>query len=131
MKISRRSWHYRLYRYISNVSGGPRYLSPFGNIDRVDKEPPPNLCPYAWAIFLGVIGVTVLALLGLALAPVILVGWFLYRIARLLDRHLWNWSIAKKPSAKKPKEKRERESLVGAYLKARHDRVCPKIELVD
>ena len=36
VKISRKSWHYRLYRFVNNVGRGPRYLNPWTKAERID-----------------------------------------------------------------------------------------------
>ncbi len=44
MKISRTSWHYKLYRYIGNLPKGARYLKP--RVTRTEVDLPSSLCPY-------------------------------------------------------------------------------------
>lgn len=130
MKISRSSWHYRLYRFTRNVERGPGYLLPW-KAGRIDYALPSSLCPYAWATVLGLVGVAVLALALAVAAPfygLYLLGLRLgYQLARIPRRA----APAKKQERPSRELKERRPSLAAAFVRARKERVCPMIELVD
>jgi hypothetical protein len=132
VKVHKSSWHYKLYRYVTNIPQGPKYLNPWVKGTRTDKEVPRSICPYAWSIFMGLIGAVVLT--PFMLIGTILVGLFVYamKFSRWFDGRVW--LIKKRRGAKKRKVKQEKvkhPSLIAAYVKARKDNVCPTIELVD
>ena len=133
--VSRSSWHYKLYRYVENIKYGPRYVNPFADVPRSNCGVPSSLCPYAWVIFLGLIGTAVIGTALVLGAIVVLPMMFTLRVTwgffSRLDEHMWGIKdIFKKES--KVREKKERHpSLVLAFAKSHKDRVCPKIELVD
>lgn len=139
MKISRSSWHYKLYRYIQNIEQGRSYLNPFSKVTRVDHRPPKNLCPYVWMIFCGLIGALVLSVVVILCMIIASPFWVVYKVFQ----GLWwvcEWIDAKvrmphidiNMPEREPRKRRERKpSLVVAYVKARKKKVCPMIELVD
>lgn len=134
MKISKSSWHYKLYRYVTNIPSGPQYLNPFGrDLHRTDKPIPRSLCPYAWSIFLGLVG-SALMCLGLAIAAAVAaLPYGGYRLLKKIDSYGNPFKFKKgerKPKLEKP-EKLKQPSLVASFVKAKKDKVCPMIELVD
>lgn len=132
MTIRRSSWHYRLYRFIQNLPKGPRYLNPFAKVEREDAPPPSSLCPYAWMIFLGIIGMITLALVGAVGGIIFLPFWLLYKAAAWVDAHVRMPKFKLVNTAKREKEPRtRRESLVVAFVKAKKNKVCPPVRLVD
>lgn len=139
MTISKNSWHYRLYRFITNIPKGPEYLNPFGKAERFDTAVPSSLCPYAWSIFLGLLGFIFIGIVIVPIGALIVgsvwiaentVGWF-----RRFDKWAWRKAHAALPHwehTRKPKpERRDKPSLIGAFVKAKKQKVCPMIELVD
>jgi len=141
MNISRRSWHYRLYRVLYNVGRGPKYLSPFAK-GRVDPDLPSSLCPYAWSILLALVGATVLAVVFVALAPVAGVLYAGYWLGSVLVVPASVWVVhgivryvndpeAKESRHRDRKPREPRPSLVANYLRARKQKVCPPVRLVD
>lgn len=132
MKVSRRSWHYRLYRYLKSIGKGPRYLVPWG-VSRADVEIPTNLCPYFWSLVSGVIGTAFL----LALSAVFVIPYVVaaYAVAggRSLDRKLKSRRARskEKPEAEAKPERPKEPSLVKTFVRAHKDQVCPTIKLVD
>jgi hypothetical protein len=132
MKISRQSWHYKLFCYISNVPRGPKYLNPFATVYRRDAELPSSLCPYAWSIFLGLLGTLMLSVVLLAGSVVVVPIFGAIALGRKIDARGWSFSFKRKDHAKKPEIKKEhRPSLVAAYVRANKEKACPMIELVD
>jgi hypothetical protein len=105
MKISKRSWHYRLLRWIQ-----PEELKSKGLSHK-------NLCSYVSELFF-------LILFGFPLMGLVLVlfGPFIL-LADWMERNSKN-----KKSEEEPKEPR---TLLGKWLKAKKDKVCPMIEWVD
>lgn len=146
MQISKRSWHYRLYRYTANVLRGPQYLNPFSKrVTRTEPTLPHSLCPYAWMVLLGSLGTLVILVVATPASLVLAVGWLLCngavllgrgaaRLARYLDgvvpRRAARPEKPEKPKKEK-KPKRERTPILVPFLKARKERVCPTINLVD
>lgn len=137
MRVSRKSWHYKLYRYIHNITKGPRYLNPFATVTRTDAPLPSSLCPYVWMIFLGLVGTAVIALLLAAGAAPFGIAWFAYiGISWLIQRmRAIPWPFHRKQreprtSSDKPR-KEPRPSLVIEFVKAHKQKVCPMVELVD
>jgi hypothetical protein len=136
MKVRRSSWHYRLYRYVHNTSKGPAYANPWTKRVRTDPtDLPSSLCPYAWSIFLGLVGCLVLAILVVAFSWLIALVYAAAFVYHLVDDGLTARRLRKmKPDKAKrepepPKEKKP--SIVAEYVKAKKERVCPTIELVD
>lgn len=132
MTIHRSSWHYRLYRFIQNLPKGPRYLNPFGKVYREDTPPPSSLCPYAWMIFLGIIGMFTLAVVTLVGGIIFLPFWLAYKAAVWVDGHVRMPKFKLVNTANREKKsKTHRESLVVAFVKAKKNKVCPPVRLVD
>ncbi len=135
MKVSKRSWHYRLYRYIKNVPNGPRYLNPFAHVEREDYDVPKGgICPYAWSIFLGLLGTIVVGIVLIPFAIVATPFYLLYlgwlKVAHTIEESASRIHFTRKPKPFKPPRQRK-PSLVAAYVRARKQKVCPQIELVD
>lgn len=132
MKISKSSWHYGLYRFIRNVPESPRHLIPWADVPRQDYPVSKSLCPYAWTIFLGLVGVFFTALALIVLGAVAAPFFVLYKAARWLDRSVRMPEIHLSKRERKPKPRKEKHpSLVLAFVKARKEKACPMIELVD
>ncbi len=134
MKISSTSWHYRLW-----------------HLNRFRDDCPTSLCSYFWQVtgrivlFFGVpLGVvaflayllyyyattnlsgllTVLAVIGAVVAVAGLTGlatWW-------QDRR---WTASLDEFGNPPKRKRKQPNLVVAWIKAKKEKVCPRIEVVD
>lgn len=145
MDISRKSCHYRLYRYVRNVERNPRFLKPREE-GRDDYATPASLCGYTWSIIFGLAGIFVLLVAFAFAAPF----YLLYLAATAVigaairlgdaidDRVLSPRRAARafKPGSRglhrSEREPRpDRSSLVLAFLKARKQKVCPTIKLVD
>lgn len=134
LQVSRRSWHYRLYQYVKSIpdTEGPKGLFPFTGTRRLDYATPKSLCPYAWSVFLGMIGATVVVLLTAVIAVPWLVVLGAIRALRWADNsvRLPTINFSSQPKAEKQK-KQKGESLVLALIKSKKEKVCPMIELVD
>jgi len=132
MRISKRSWHYRLYRFIRNIPEGPRYLNPFSRVHRTDYPTPRSLCPYFWTIFLGLVGAATVGIV-LAVAAVVAAPFYLlWRIGVFAAAAVDVSRISLPHHKRKTKVAKEKHpSLVVAAVKASKDKVCPMIELVD
>lgn len=131
--ISKSSWHYKLYRYIGNVLEGPEYLNPWTKAKRKDKALPKSLCPYAWTIFLGLVGTVALMPIWLLAFTVVLIVTAVIFVASWLNEHV-SLSFperAEKPEKPEKPKRKKRPSLVASYMKARKQKVCPMIELGD
>ena len=105
MKISKKSWHYRLTKWVT-----PKEKLVNGEI------PYTNFCDYfGHLICLLFIGLPLFAVLTVLLSPVI----------------LWEWMV-EKGWIKKPEEgRREPTTLFGKWFKAKKEKVCPVIEWTD
>lgn len=104
MKISKDSWHYRL-------------VWKFG-----DRSPRTNLCLYFWQVVGNVLKVIVLGVIGVVFFPI----WGpAVGISLLYDlyRQKHPRKMREPPEPKGP-------SLIYLWVKAKKDRVCPKIEFV-
>lgn len=143
MTISRSSWHYKLYRYIHYAVRGPRYLNPFSKtVFRPDTfDLPKSLCPYTWSLIIGSIGLIPIFTVFVVVAP--LYFFFIGLVALLvaaathgphakLTRGVreW-WRNLPEEDAKPEKEKKKRESLIAANVRAIKQKACPTITLVD
>lgn len=143
MDISRKSWHYRLYRYVRNIERNPRYLKPREE-GRDDYATPASLCGYTWSIVFGLAGVFVLLVAFAIVAPFYLlylaahlvvggVFWLADVIGDHRPRHIARVFRPSMQKTQKPyrEPKPDRPSLVLEFLKARKQKVCPTIKLVD
>lgn len=139
MKISRSSWHYKLYQYIENATQGPRYLIPWADVTRKYHRPPKNLCPYVWSLVLGVVGVSVFAALVLVVGTILSPLWLVYMALSLslrglkwIDEEVRMPKIAVDLPERKHREKKpKKESLILAMIKAHKEKVCPQLEVID
>lgn len=106
MRISKSSWHYRISKWLTPEE----YL--------VGRElPPTSLCAY--------VGNLTLCLLTFPILTVIFSPLLLFVvIADYLDSK-------KSTEPEKPKQPREPKTLLGKWLKARKDKVCPLLEWVE
>jgi hypothetical protein len=101
VKVRRTSWHYRIYCFY-------RDLYEF-------KGEPQNLCRYFWAT-MGLSTFTAL------ITPLVAVAWIganvhdLYRSVR--------------PAKNKPKKTTQEPGLLRSFLRAKKQKVCPRIEVV-
>lgn len=107
MQISKRSWHYRMLVVM-----------------RSDSTPPDNLCAYVRSAFVfGFICLLVSPLIALVAAWL----WLEPYVDRAGDK-----LIDALPRLKDRPPKAERpESLWRAWLRAKHEKVCPVIEFND
>ena len=133
MKVSRNSWHYRLYRFWYNVwrgfsdAPGPRdYLDAVKHPQRRDPQPK-NLCRYFWWCLLNVVFgwlafLVAWLVIAVVFAVVMPIAWFHDR--RQAKRAL------KQPSPP-PQPKEKHPSPFAEFVRARKKKVCPMIELVD
>ena len=104
MKISSRSWHFRLVRKWEGKSYDPE-----------------TLCSYFWAVA----GYSILTFVGglalIAMSP------FLLLFVGIAYAGFWIWEHRPQRKNKVRKE----SGLLRQWLKARKDKVCPLIEVVD
>ena len=139
MQISRKSWHYRLYNFNWNFwKDFPEYwfqtvASKFGGDKPWPHEyHPKSLCRYFWFTLLSTLVAPIVALAMFFFLFVILLGalpvlgvMYLWDDAHAYGRQR-RWAQSGGPQTTKP-----RAGLVVEYIKARKQKVCPIIELVD
>jgi len=142
IEINKNSWHGRLTRYV------------FGYFHIQDT---PSICPYFWSVVCAILvvpfywvtqqmhwrmGVRVLVglsvvwmFIGIGFAPELtlfiglwLVGMFvvIQIVTWCVNAYLEKYPYVEKDEPTKP-TKKPQESLLSAWLKARKDKVCPKI----
>lgn len=123
MKVKRSSWHYKLYCVTQEFwrGDGPFFLWEF---IRGKENPyyynPKSLCSYFWATVLSCIAIPILSILILLCLLVLgIVFVIAYPFLRCKKRFKKNSTVAKQPN------------LAISYIKAKKNRVCPLIELVD
>lgn len=141
MTISKRSWHYRLYRYMGNVPKGPRYILPWTKATRDDVDPPSSLCPYAWSIGLGLVGTVFLIAVATPVAVVLAPFYLLFRALLWTDAKIGLGRLRAARAARKaqreptpstpPPVRVKHPSLVAEFVRAKKAKVCPTIKLVD
>lgn len=157
MKISKSSWHYRLWRYI--VFGQTTGAAEHWFVSGV----PTSLCPYVNRLFMYFfvqlpaliaigVGVTVPVVLGVVqfiasgnLVPkfheaLVFVVFMIY-IALLFAAALffaieWANDVRRKadihiPAVPMPRAAKDTASLAREYFHAVHKKICPRIEVVD
>ena len=134
MRVSRKSWHFRLYiTLISFWTEGPDIVRGARSSHR-----PKNLCRYFWTIVAMFLSTPLWALLALLFAIV------LYCV---LIPIVWLWEDVLGPGRMRRQEKRKAKraalraqrmnmppkepGIVISYLKARKQKACPIIEVVD
>ncbi len=107
MKLSRNSWHYRLIKYCTP------------NAQLVDGELPyKDFCSYFWHLLvLIIIGLPMVLFLTILVSPFFLLCW----IADKRDE----WRMARQLKKADPDNP---NTLIGKWLKAKKDKVCPIIE---
>lgn len=155
MKVSRNSWHYRLYRYFFNLWSVSFNDDPWEGIKyalRIRKSHytnprPTSLCSYFWSV----VGVTLLVpvwllfllIIGLAIVLfAVLAAWWLLPVLKIKEKNReeierlenelyageisWDeyWRRKRQLETKTP-------NLFLSFLKAKKDKVCPLIKLVD
>lgn len=108
MKISKRSWHYRLLRWT------------WPNSEKVGGElPPMSLCHYVFQlVYLFVFGppfLVMAAVVFCVIGPIIFLG---------------EW-LGKRCGEKKKKTPSEPRTLIGKWLKAKKEKACPFLEWSD
>src|SRR6266496_4705118 len=120
MKVRKNSWHYRLFCFYKDPDGEGRK---YNHGELRHRQQPKNLCRYFWFLVLGTLFIP-FAAIGVAL--VFLAMLFVAGIAYL-------WDL--RPVTVKKREKLERApkepNLVLEFVKAKKNRVCPIIEVVD
>jgi hypothetical protein len=130
MRVSRSSWHYRWWNWVNDHPANP----------------PTNLCRYFWGIVL-----PALTMLGLALLALVGLGYGIYwtfiryTLATLAVVALgsaaflvfWGstkvetWWKNRPTRTRRPPKPAKEPGLVRSYLRAKKQRVCPLIEVVD
>lgn len=116
MKISKRSWHYRLLAFWTPQDTGGR------KIPEISFEIK-NFCTYfGLVIYYVFVSITVTIVLIL-FSPVIVIGFVGYGIFLFIDKAF--------PDRKKQKIDREPTSLIGKWLKAKKERICPLVEFTE
>ncbi len=105
MKISKRSWHYRLLKWMTPSS------------DLVNNELPlMGLCSYSGQLFLLIVFcLPLLAVIVTLVAPAALLG-------NLIERWV---------SARKERLPQEPKTIIGKWLKAKKEQVCPLLKWED
>lgn len=134
MKISRRSWHFRLYiGLISLWSEGTDFFEGARSTHR-----PKNLCRYFWTIMVMLISIPIWSVLALAfsfIVGIILVGEWIYRTdtwGKWRRRRRRRDTKCARRLRFEDKERAEKEpSLLVSYIKARKQKACPLIEVVE
>lgn len=101
MKISKTSWHYRLLKWFT------------AERDLLDGElKPRSLCSYVTELMaLVMFGIPTISITAVVLSPALLIDWFERKYPRA-----------------KPMPPKEPKTLLGKWLKAKKDKVCPLIE---
>lgn len=118
--VCRHSWHYKAYRYWRNyVEDGP--ILPFRG-KRIDYTPK-SLCSYFWTITaLWAVMIPATLLLGVGLALVLPTIAIHSRVKARRDAKRAAAGLAVKES---------KTRLIAEFAKARKQKMCPLIELVD
>ncbi len=104
MKISKRSWHYRLVNWFCS---------------RIESPVPDNLCEYIYVLGLS-LGYWIVLIIFF---PIVLLGFVLLLIPFGLfvgGKLVFDWLVGE-----------SKQSLLMAWLKAKKHKVCPFIEFVD
>jgi len=132
MKVSRASWHYKVWNWFHNDSYGTR-----------PRKEPKNLCQYFWGIvgpsaMMSFMGLSILSLIGVGLwvaftqhtitALVVTFAIIGGSSACYLGYRLDKWLKAR-PG--KPPQPEVEPGPFRAYLRARKEKVCPLIEVID
>lgn len=126
MKVKRTAWHYRYYCFLKEG-----WKEPFALWDiirgkrRVKQYQPRSLCSYFWFCVVSTLTLPIVTLL---------VGLTIAIILGILSPLVWGADkveeIAKERRSKKglaPKQ----TGVVRSFLKAKKQKVCPMIEVVD
>lgn len=133
MKVSRSSWHYKLYNFLWNAwekAGGMGWVVDYVTERRKPRlhaqHYPNSLCAYFWFVVLSLIGVPALFLsltfVTLLCSPfLVLVLLTIYITDKRDERRKANGTYNK---YKEP-------GLLSQFVKAKKSKVCPVIELVD
>ena len=101
MKISKKSWHYRLIKLF-----------------HLGELPKMSLCNYVWN------------LIFFLLVFIILIPFFLIILGFYIVGTIGDWILKKLPESKPkpPKPPREPKTLLGKWMKAKKEKVCPLLE---
>ena len=102
MKINKNSWHYRA-------------------MDAWRDTEPKSLCGYFWSVVFAPLLVAIFGIL-------MMIGWCSCRIG---DFFMWLEKKLPEPEQKKPRTGLTFFEVMGEFLQARKDQVCPLIEYVE
>lgn len=146
MKVSKTSWHYRLYVFAQMTWRWETYEGPFTfwqlllrkeSLDVSGRYAPKNLCRYFWAVVGHLtIGLVICLVFGVIIA---ILAPFVWVILTYIDSGFHEGRVKKAKEKKRAKlaaqeaagEKEKTPGLLRSFLKARKQKVCPIIELVD
>lgn len=134
LKISRRSWHYRLQRYIFSAwtSGIEVLPPPIGHNAR--KNPPVwDLCRYFWFTVLMCFSFPFLVLFGVLLGVFFVLAVIFYYAVFTPWMKFVRTAAATALSLRRASSRAaaREPGLIKSYIKARKQRVCPMIEIVE
>jgi fatty acid desaturase len=123
MKVSRKSWHYRLHVFVWTMfdldHGGP--IAYFEDGYR-NNHKPRSLCTYFWST-------AILTLLfpiwGFLLLLVLLILSVIFLLV------IWPHRKYRSVRPKAPSAKNKEPGLVKSFVKAKKSKVCPLIEVTD
>jgi len=127
MRVSRHSWHYRLWR-----------------VEQM-KAHPTSLCPYFWAVVARLVVCLLGAAIPIALVVLYVVAWINHPAETAVDTAViagGGVSLVAAIALSEWSDRRRQRRLYGptvirepnvftSFVKAKKERVCPRIELVD